>query len=268
MIIFKTDVSTLKNVLAAAKHAVNGRPTRAKAGDIILVAQTVETLQPGQKSINWIMEYVRSYEDTEGETIKLWGRSWRYIVEARSVRQVEPFNIDELQRSNKNYGAAVNFTYLDPEDEEAVLAYIGEVATNSFDEREEGIEDLELSPQLNLNELIAQLDKKYSATPEYKQVVTRRLERPNSLRSAIIARDSATCKLCGIEGFKKKGGGQYAELHHMIELNEQAPKTLQSWNVLVLCPTCHKKMHYAEVTAQYLNPGWEIVLDGKEYIIK
>ena len=54
----------------------------------------------------------------------------------------------------------------------------------------------------------------------------------------------------------------------MKELNEDAPDTLQSWNVIVVCPTCHKKLHYADVETEFLNPGWKIILDNKEIIIK
>jgi 5-methylcytosine-specific restriction enzyme A len=41
--------------------------------------------------------------------------------------------------------------------------------------------------------------------------------------------------ICRYPGFLKKDGGKYAEVHHMIELNKKSPKTLQSWNLLVVC---------------------------------
>lgn len=66
----------------------------------------------------------------------------------------------------------------------------------------------------------------------------------------------------------KKGGGKYAEVHHMLELNKLAPMTLQSWNIIVVCPLCHKKLHYADVKSEFLNPGWKIIIDGKDYVIK
>jgi 5-methylcytosine-specific restriction protein A len=34
--------------------------------------------------------------------------------------------------------------------------------------------------------------------------------------------------ICGYPGFSKKNGGKYAEVHHMIELNENAPKRFKA----------------------------------------
>lgn len=53
----------------------------------------------------------------------------------------------------------------------------------------------------------------------------------------------------------------------MIELNKLAPNTLQTWNILVVCPKCHRQLHYGNVLTEFLNPGWKIVIDGVEHII-
>ena len=55
---------------------------------------------------------------------------------------------------------------------------------------------------------------------------------------------------------------------HVIELNELRSDTLQSWNILVLCPSCHRKMHYADVKYEYLNNKWKIIMEEKEIIIE
>ena len=113
------------------------------------------------------------------------------------------------------------------------------------------------------------MNKKYSGKPEYYEYIAKQIQRPSELRDAILKRNGTKCKICGYDGFRKKDGSLYAETHHMIELNKQAPQTMQSWNVLVLCPLCHKKMHYAaDVKSEFLGAGWKITLDGKEHLIR
>ena len=31
---------------------------------------------------------------------------------------------------------------------------------------------------------------------------------------------------------------------------------------------CHKKLHHADLKTEFLDPGWKIVLEGKEHIIQ
>jgi predicted HNH restriction endonuclease len=126
----------------------------------------------------------------------------------------------------------------------------------------------ETNPEKSYDNLIKELDEKFSGTPEAIERIIQEIQRPSKLREAIILSRGPSCQICGYPGFEKKGGGVYAETHHMIELNKLAPKTMQSWNILVLCPLCHKKMHYANVTSEFLGDGWKIVLDSNEYIIK
>ncbi|MCK5039749.1 MAG: hypothetical protein KAR87_02160 [Candidatus Aenigmarchaeota archaeon] len=117
--------------------------------------------------------------------------------------------------------------------------------------------------------LIEELDKKYSGKPEYYERIVNQIQRPSELRDTILKKYGTNCKICGYGGFRKKDGSFYAETHHMIELNKQAPQTMQSWNVLVLCPLCHKKMHYAaDVKSEFLGDGWKIFLDREWKIIR
>lgn len=124
-------------------------------------------------------------------------------------------------------------------------------------------------PLTELNrELIEELDEKYSHKPEFEEKVVMQIQRPSDLRTAILNARGTECQLCKYSGFTKKDGSIYAETHHIIELNKHAPKTLQSWNILVLCPTCHMKMHYAEVHYKPLGKGWRIILEGEDHIIE
>jgi len=119
-----------------------------------------------------------------------------------------------------------------------------------------------------LEKELAELNERYAGTPEYKQRIVNQVNRPSQLRDKILELRGTDCQICKGEGFAKKNGGRYAETHHMIELSEKAPQTLQSWNVLVLCPTCHRKLHYADVDVEYLGNSWRIQINGEFYEIR
>lgn len=125
-------------------------------------------------------------------------------------------------------------------------------------------EEFKRGCDLTPKKFIQKLDSKYSHTPEFGLRVVNAIKRPSALSNKIKEINDYTCMICGDPGFEKKNGGKYAEVHHMIELNKQAPQSLQSWNVIVVCPTCHKKLHYGNVKSEFLNPGWKINIDGKE----
>jgi len=268
IMLFKNHASTLNGVLKNAKHASNGKPKNIQPGDVILIAQTKGSLLPDEKPIRWIMNFVRTYEDSDNESVKIWGKKWRYIIQGENVRSVEPFDIEDLKISNKDYNSVQTFCDLDSEDEKEVMKWIQEENEIKIDESEDVSEEFEDNKNINYDELIKKLDEKYSGKPEYEERVVKYIQRPSALRKAILKKEGYVCKICGCDGFLKKGGNKYAETHHMKELNENAPDTLQSWNVLVVCPTCHKKLHYADVKTEFLNPGWKIIINKEEIIIK
>jgi hypothetical protein len=136
--------------------------------------------------------------------------------------------------------------------------------SDSFSIEEEFESEKELSPQ----DFIQKLDSKYANSPQFEKKVVNAINRPSVISNKIKELYGSKCMICGYSGFEKKNGGKYAEVHHMIELNKQAPKTLQSWNVIVVCPTCHRKLHYGKVDSEFLNPGWKININGNEIILR
>lgn len=265
MVILKCDVKTLEGVLKNKKYAANNLLNINK-GELILLQQTKKTLLPQQKSICWIMNFVEIYLDNDNESDKIWGRHWKYIIRGENLTKIDGFNISEIQTSSADYGSAMVKTSLKPEDEEEVLKRIEDEIID--DDLNNFIIDIDSKGIKDIEEIIALLDEKYKGKPEYKTKISRFIKRPTPLRDAIIERYGTTCKICKKEGFLKKTKNRYCELHHMIELNNEAPSTLQSWNILVLCPNCHKQMHFGNVQSKFLNPGWEIIIDGKKYIIQ
>lgn len=127
---------------------------------------------------------------------------------------------------------------------------------------------IEHAKSRNYNDLLRTLNSKYADTPQFVQEVVKQIQRPSSLRNAILLSRGPTCQICKYPGFGKRSGGVYAETHHMIELNKVAPKTLQDWNVLVVCATCHKILHYGDVEAKFLGNGWKLKIESKEIVIK
>ena len=267
MILFKNRAETMEGVLREAKHATDARPHYATLGEIILIAQTKGTLRLGQKPIRWIMDFLSCEEDNHNESDRIWGRHWRYLVVGENVRSVEPFDIDEIKVSSKNYGATRVHARVNPEDEAVVMDWISESVDYRPKTSESSDVEFKRHRTLDPDQIIQELDRKYANTPEFKERVAKQMKRPSSLANAIKEKFGYECMICAYPGFEKRGGGKYAEVHHMIELSKEAPKTLQSWNLLVVCPLCHKKLHYGDARTEFLDPGWRITVEGKEILI-
>jgi 5-methylcytosine-specific restriction protein A len=262
MIIIKTDKSTISKVVEIEKHATQKR-VNCNPGDLILIQQNVNSLTGTEKAIKWVMEFVALREDKNEESQRLWGKKWKYIIDGKNIRKVPPFNINEIQVTDKNYRGVQWVGYVEAEDEIEVLEWISDEKIVDIIDLTEDFEN----KKLNLDQYIEALNNRYKGNPKYKYVITKKINRPSPLRDAIIRRDGTTCRICNSDGFPKKKKGLYCEVHHMIELNKNAPNTLQSWNILIVCPTCHKKLHYGITQARFLNPGWEITIESKKYII-
>lgn len=51
------------------------------------------------------------------------------------------------------------------------------------------------------------------------------------------------CQICGFT-FKKDDGENYSEIHHVIALGDEGSDDIK--NMIVVCPNCHRKLHYAK----------------------
>ncbi|MGC9553778.1 MAG: HNH endonuclease [Thermoplasmatota archaeon] len=68
------------------------------------------------------------------------------------------------------------------------------------------------------------------------------VERNPRLYETIKEYHDYACQVDKSHRFRTKNGGYYAEVHHIIPLSESFKEDEN--NILVLCPTCHKKFHY------------------------
>jgi hypothetical protein len=106
-------------------------------------------------------------------------------------------------------------------------------------------------------------------TPEKLKEIQRVLttyERPNPITNYVKRTRGSTCQLCGYEGFRKRNGKLYCEVHHLFHLSENPPPAcLGPEYLIVLCATCHRRMHYAEVGEPVREEeGWRVRVDSEE----
>lgn len=77
-----------------------------------------------------------------------------------------------------------------------------------------------------------------------------KLKRNQLLKKEAFERENYTCELCGTNStFKNKSGEEYFEGHHLIMYNISSQRKYKysldtSDNIICLCPTCHRKIHY------------------------
>ena len=115
--IFRTGEDTLRTVVREAKYALPGRPNLTP-GDTILLALRSADIRDGRPPVRYRMEFVRAYEDQDGESVRLWGRQWKWMIEASNCQRLaKPFDIQKLQVTDKNYAQGGTVVYVEPEDQ-------------------------------------------------------------------------------------------------------------------------------------------------------
>jgi hypothetical protein len=90
-------------------------------------------------------------------------------------------------------------------------------------------------------------------------------ERPSAVTNAVKRTRGDICQLCGTRGFVKRDGRRYCEIHHLFHLSDDPPiDCLHPEYVVVLCATCHRRMHYGRVGAPVRTAdGWTVLVDGE-----
>lgn len=116
MLIIRTSKETLPKVIKYCKHALAVKP-KLSQGEIVLIAQKKGTLSPGDKPIKYIMEFSGIYPDNNGESKRIWGKHWRYILDGRNCHKLKkPFDISDVQVSSHNYRQGGPFMHIAQED--------------------------------------------------------------------------------------------------------------------------------------------------------
>ena len=122
--------------------------------------------------------------------------------------------------------------------------------------------------------LRAQLEESQAIPPPLTPDQLRRIqrilqsyERPSHITRIVKRRRQYTCQLCQAPGFLKRNGKRYCEVHHLFHLsNNPPPRCLGPEYLVVLCATCHRRIHYSEVGEPVrAEDGWAIRIDDTEY---
>ena len=93
-------------------------------------------------------------------------------------------------------------------------------------------------------------------------------ERPSHITNHVKCVRGSSCQLCGTAGFLKRDGKPYCEVHHLFHLADEPPaEGLTPEYVVVLCATCHRRMHYGNVGQPVkTEAAWEVEVDGRPVI--
>jgi len=120
-------------------------------------------------------------------------------------------------------------------------------------------------------DVLKKVNEKYkNALPDKKErLINRYIDRGNAVVNALKKILGAKCQICNGEGFIKTDGSRYIEAHHITQLALNKEDSLCSDNIILLCPNCHRKLHYGkEVEIYDLEDKIFIIINGKQNYIK
>jgi len=262
MYIFKTSGETFESVIKNQKHAFKGKPKDWKIGELVLVSKNMKDLRGDEKQIQYIMKIEDIREATDDEIEKYWpgnkGR-WKYIVDCYdTVKLDDSFNLkdDVLGSEVKRYDPIVTFGKIKQEHEIKIRDFLDSMnilKKKPIEEEEKRIKE-ELS---KLNDEYKNKDTKK------KESVSTRIERNPRLVTKLKKLHPNKCQICSRKHFLKESGEPYSEVHHINELSKGGSQATN--NCLVLCSTCHRKLHYASVEINESDEDFEIIINGESY---
>jgi 5-methylcytosine-specific restriction endonuclease McrA len=107
-------------------------------------------------------------------------------------------------------------------------------------------------------------------TLKHVQRILKSYERPSSITRYVKRMRGSTCQLCGDPGFVMRNGQRYCEAHHLFHLSKNPPpECLEPEYLVVLCATCHRRMHFAAVGEPVRETGgWRVRVDDDEVLLQ
>ncbi len=122
----------------------------------------------------------------------------------------------------------------------------------------------------NVDKILTDLNEHYAdLDPRAYQRLVSQIDRPTSISRALKKKLGYKCQVCGVEGFQTKAGGRYVEAHHLRQLHELIPGSLITENVVIVCASCHSKLHYAHVSIETVNSQTlRIVINDVDYMVE
>ena len=123
-------------------------------------------------------------------------------------------------------------------------------------------------------EEITEVELKYrNASPEVKEVISKRIER-GKISSIIKKLNDYECKVCEALGenphsFKKIDREYYIETHHIIPVANLIKGSLAISNLITVCANHHRQFHYGDITIiDSSNDQLSINIEGQILCIK
>ena len=81
--------------------------------------------------------------------------------------------------------------------------------------------------------------------PQKKEQTIIQYARCEKIRAWVLEQAGDTCELCSNKApFIKEDGTPFLEIHHIVQLSQGGPDTLD--NTTALCPNCHRHLHYGK----------------------
>lgn len=223
-------------------------------GDILLLQVVKKDARDRHSRIRFALVLDRVYEDVAGESERIWGRHWRYILRASATIPTIPFSFEDIQGLRGRYVQQGNITSggaLLPEDESLVRPYLGG--------------DIDLPGKITALKLESVFGKSKTLDAirnrdlvlEWKGVLPRNdgeareaameygayksvrdgYQRDPWLSGALKGLYQCKCQVCGHD-FVPRYGQPFSETHHIQPLHDGGVDV--STNIVVICPNHHR----------------------------
>lgn len=109
--------------------------------------------------------------------------------------------------------------------------------------------------------VLDQLNQAYAkAAPQRRSAVLNLyVDRGRAVVQALKKLLEPRCQICGELGFMMANGERYIEAHHLTPVAAQQPGSLCTDNLILVCPTCHRRLHYARGVSYQTNEEGTVI---------
>ncbi len=188
-------------------------------------------------------------------------RKWRNLLQqGRYLKYGRPaFRLDEVPERPAEVGR--------PGGSETLRRGLAQLSESSTEEEARTVIDgLARTRRETSDKTAAELLRMLSTMPAYPRSEVRRTTttrtRNVSLSRLLKELYRGRCQICR-RTFATEDGSPYCETHHINPVGLETAR-----NLLVLCPTCHRKMEYARVTgARSILTRREVTINGKLHAV-
>jgi predicted HNH restriction endonuclease len=104
--------------------------------------------------------------------------------------------------------------------------------------------------------ILEKLNSHYSGLlpKERAKIIQKYIDRGSAVTKALKTLLGAKCQICEWPGFTKRSGEEFIEAHHIVQLSEKKEGSLCTENIILVCPNCHREIHYGD-TMEVLDNG-------------